>query len=321
MPAAESRVISRNVRPPGTNRSAWRGRSAPPDSTSATTGSRLRSAISRRAQLLGHPDRRDRAALHRRLVGDDHALDAADRPDPDDEPGARGRQVGLVRAGERADLEERGVRVEQQVDALARGQPAALVVAVDVLRAAGGEHRRGDLVDAREGGQHRLAVRRELRRRRVEARAQDGAGRDPRERSCPHRILPRRPGERLADLHPLPRGVAGDHEAGVVDVHGDGSARGRTPRRRPRSHSSAWRSDLGRPAAPSPLTRPTRHTSPDGPVSSTRTGRRGDLEPPHPVPLRPRADGDVGDVAQAVGAAGGGSPGRRRRRCRAPRSP
>ena len=130
------------------------------------------------AQLLGHPDRRDRAALHRRLVGDDQALDAADRPDPDDEPGARGGQVGLVRAGERADLEERGVGVEEQVDALARREPAALVVAVDVLRPAGGEHRRGHLVDARERGQHRLAVRRELRRRRVEARAEHGARRD-----------------------------------------------------------------------------------------------------------------------------------------------
>ena len=43
---ADSSVSSWKVRPPGTNSSAWDGRSAPPDSTRFTTGSRLTRAIS-----------------------------------------------------------------------------------------------------------------------------------------------------------------------------------------------------------------------------------------------------------------------------------
>ena len=46
MPAAESRVRSRNTCPPGMKISAWLGRSAPPDSTRLISGSRLASAIS-----------------------------------------------------------------------------------------------------------------------------------------------------------------------------------------------------------------------------------------------------------------------------------
>ena len=46
MRAAESRVRSRNTRPPGMKISAWLGRSAPPDSTRLTIGRRLASAIS-----------------------------------------------------------------------------------------------------------------------------------------------------------------------------------------------------------------------------------------------------------------------------------
>ena len=46
MPRADSSVRSWNIRPPGTNISAWVGRSAPPDSTRLTSGSRLVLAIS-----------------------------------------------------------------------------------------------------------------------------------------------------------------------------------------------------------------------------------------------------------------------------------
>ena len=45
MPAADSRVRSRNIRPPGMKISFWVGRSAPPDSTSEITGSRFSKAI------------------------------------------------------------------------------------------------------------------------------------------------------------------------------------------------------------------------------------------------------------------------------------
>ncbi len=46
MPWAESCVSRRNCSPPGTKTSACRGRSAPPDSTSSKSGSRLASATS-----------------------------------------------------------------------------------------------------------------------------------------------------------------------------------------------------------------------------------------------------------------------------------
>ena len=46
MPAADSRVRSRNVRPPGMKISAWLGRSAPPDSTRLISGSRFSAAMS-----------------------------------------------------------------------------------------------------------------------------------------------------------------------------------------------------------------------------------------------------------------------------------
>ena len=74
-----------------------------------------------------------------------------------------------MRAREGSDLEERGVRVEQQVDALAGGEPAALVVAVDVLRAPRGEHGVDDGVDLGQRGEHRVPVGGEVPRRRVEA--------------------------------------------------------------------------------------------------------------------------------------------------------
>ena len=45
IPAADSRVRSRNICPPGTKISFWVGRSAPPDSTSEITGSRFSNAI------------------------------------------------------------------------------------------------------------------------------------------------------------------------------------------------------------------------------------------------------------------------------------
>ena len=45
MPAADSRVRSRNICPPGMKISFWVGRSAPPDSTREISGNRFSSAI------------------------------------------------------------------------------------------------------------------------------------------------------------------------------------------------------------------------------------------------------------------------------------
>ena len=46
IPAADIRVRSRKIWPPGMKISFWVGRSAPPDSTRLISGSRLRSAMS-----------------------------------------------------------------------------------------------------------------------------------------------------------------------------------------------------------------------------------------------------------------------------------
>ncbi len=71
--------------------------------------------LERAHPLLGGVGR-ERAAEHRRVVAHDHALGAGDHPDPDDHPAAEG-VVGLV-GGQRADLEERAVGVEDVGDPL-----------------------------------------------------------------------------------------------------------------------------------------------------------------------------------------------------------
>ena len=112
------------------------------------------------AERLAQRERVARPALHRRVAGADQALDTADDADAGDDAGADGvrRAVG----GERAELEERRVLVEEQLDALAGEQLAALVVALGVLRPAAGD-RLGVLgVDLGELGEHRLAVGGEL---------------------------------------------------------------------------------------------------------------------------------------------------------------
>ncbi len=74
------------------------------------------------------------AALDRRVVGDDQAFHTAHRADAGDHAGAdlEGAAVGR----QRAQLQERRVRVDQQFDALAGGQLAAVVMALNVFGAA-----------------------------------------------------------------------------------------------------------------------------------------------------------------------------------------
>ena len=165
MPAADSRVRSRKICPPGMKISFCVGRSAPPDSTRPITGSRFCERDLVGAQGLLQRPRVGRAAAHGRVVGDDQALDALDDADAGDDARAD-VEVGAP-GGERRQLEERRVGVEQQLDALAGEQLAALVVPLDVLRAAAGE-RLGVLgVELGELGEHRLAVRRRVTGRRV----------------------------------------------------------------------------------------------------------------------------------------------------------
>ena len=74
MPCAESWVRRRNCSPPGTNTSAWRGRSAPPDSTRISTREAVLLGHVHGAQELADRGRARRPAAHGRVVGDDQAL-------------------------------------------------------------------------------------------------------------------------------------------------------------------------------------------------------------------------------------------------------
>ena len=129
-----------------------------------------------RPQMLLDRHRVVGAALHRRIVGDDHAFLPRDPADAGDHPGGRGLAVVHAEGGELADLEEGRAGVEQAVDALARQQLAARRVALPRLGVAA----EGDLgglgpqvVDLllQRGG-----VAAEIVRARVDARGDRGHG-------------------------------------------------------------------------------------------------------------------------------------------------
>jgi hypothetical protein len=91
-----------------------------------------------RTQVLLYGQRVVGAALYGRVVGDDHAADAANGSDSADEPRGRQRHVVDAIRGELADLEPRRVGVEQLRDARAYRQLVALEMPrAGLLRAAG----------------------------------------------------------------------------------------------------------------------------------------------------------------------------------------
>jgi len=86
-----------------------------------------------RAEMLLDRHRVISAALHRRVVADDHRLAARDAADPGDHPGAGNFAIVQVAGGELADLEERRTGIEQAFDAIAREQLSARRVALAAL--------------------------------------------------------------------------------------------------------------------------------------------------------------------------------------------
>ena len=136
---AESWVRSRKIWPAGMNRSAWVGRSAPPDSTRLISGSRLTVAISSARRFFlsvyGFID-------PPRTVGS-WAMITHSTPDTTPTPVTmHGADVELgAPRRERRELEERRVTVEEQLDALAREQLAAGAVARLVALAAARDRR------------------------------------------------------------------------------------------------------------------------------------------------------------------------------------
>ena len=75
-----------------------------------------------RAQMLLDGEREVRAALHGRVVRDEHALSALDDADPRHDSGRRSGAVVEIPGRERVQLEKRGAGVDQAVDPLARRQ-------------------------------------------------------------------------------------------------------------------------------------------------------------------------------------------------------
>ena len=151
---ADSSVSSWKIRPAGTNRSAWVGRSAPPDSTRFITGSRLVRAISSARRVL----RSEYGFIAPPRTVGSCAMITHSTPEmtpmpvttvaADGEPGSPG--------GQRGQLEERAVRVDEQLDPLPGQQPAPVAVPLLVARSAPGTGQRHLLVvlgqEGHEGG-------------------------------------------------------------------------------------------------------------------------------------------------------------------------
>ena len=89
-----------------------------------------------RAQVLLHRDGEVAAALHRGVVGDDHALDALHAADAGDDAAGGDLVVEHAPAGHRRELEEGRAGIEQRVDAVAHEQLAARDMLLAVFRRA-----------------------------------------------------------------------------------------------------------------------------------------------------------------------------------------
>ena len=86
-----------------------------------------------RAEMLLDRQRIIGAALHRRVVADDHHLAARDAADARDQARAGDFAFVQVERRELADLEKRRAGIEQPLDAVARKQFAAADVALAML--------------------------------------------------------------------------------------------------------------------------------------------------------------------------------------------
>ncbi len=168
MPAAESRVRPLKVAPPGTKISAWRGRSAPPDSVRLIRGSRLDAATSWARRPLATVVGLD---VPPRTVGS-LALITQTVPSTSSDAGdqAATQRVLGAPAGQGTQLQEGGVAIHQQVDPLTHQQPTSLAVAGHVPLTAAGEHQSLRGLDLGQAFEHGGAVGLVIRGARIDAR-------------------------------------------------------------------------------------------------------------------------------------------------------
>ena len=132
----------------------------------------LSRAISRAPHPLLAGVRGEGPGQHAGVVAHDHALGAADHADADHHPAAHG-VVGLV-GGQRADLQERAVGVDDVGDALPDRQLAPAPQAIHRGRPSAGLGLVEKLLDLRELFQHVVAVLAERLTARVHCRRQRG---------------------------------------------------------------------------------------------------------------------------------------------------
>jgi hypothetical protein len=148
----------------------------------------------REAAALDHGELAHRAALHRGLARGDHALHARDHADATDDAGA-GRVTRHVLAGQRAQLEEVRVAIEQELDALARQQLAGGEVSTVVLVATADRRRAERGGELGHGGRAGGVVDAVVVGFAIELRAQDRIrllGHGPRRDSTSRSRAPRR---------------------------------------------------------------------------------------------------------------------------------
>ena len=105
------------------------------------------------AQDFLHRPRVGGSALDGGIVGDQHALHALDHSDPGHHAGPDVK-VGAI-GGQCAELEERGVRIDQQFDTFASGHLAASVMALNVFRSAARQRLGKFSVEFDQFGRHR----------------------------------------------------------------------------------------------------------------------------------------------------------------------
>ena len=126
------------------------------------------------AQMLLHGERVVSAALHGRIVGDDHAGAPRDPADAGDEPGARQVIVVHIVRRERRELEKRRAGIEQRVDPLAHQELPRLAVLVARRRAAAPRVALEQRAQLRHQGLHGGAIGGELGRAHIDARGDLG---------------------------------------------------------------------------------------------------------------------------------------------------
>ena len=126
--------------------------------------------------MLLHGEREVGPALHRRVVGDDHALPARDAPDAGEDAGRRHRLVVDAVGGQLRQLQERRAGVQQQTDPVARQELAAAEVPLPRGLAPALADRGGEVAERGDLGPHGGGVGGEVRRACVDLASQDRHG-------------------------------------------------------------------------------------------------------------------------------------------------